>query len=149
MKLKQRNDIDTAVCEARDLFQLALRHFIFWCNQLTETEYASVNWAIISLDNDVSPRRQVILLTNASILLIWVFVTNFNETMLAIKTFSLRKMHFKMPSSKLWLVGLACRRCSNYIFILNLTPAFNGRSEDNCKRIQETSKFWDLVRLIL
>ena len=45
--------------------------------------------------------------------------------------------------------SIACRRCSNYIFILNLTPGFNGLSEDNCTRIQETFKFWDLVRLIL
>ena len=45
--------------------------------------------------------------------------------------------------------SIACRRCSNYIFILNLTPGFNGLSEDNCKRIQETFKFWDLVWLIL
>ena len=45
--------------------------------------------------------------------------------------------------------SIACRRCSNYIFILNLTPGFNGLSEDNCKRIQETFKLWDLVRLIL
>ena len=29
----------------------------------------------------------------------------------------------------------------NYIFILNLTPGFNGFSKDNCKRIQETFKF--------
>ena len=43
----------------------------------------------------------------------------------------------------------ACRRCSNYIFILNLIPGFNGLSEDNSKRIQQTFKFWDLVRLIL
>ena len=35
------------------------------------------------------------------------------------------------------------------VIILNLTPGFNGLSEDNCKRIQETFKFWDLVRLIL
>ena len=33
-----------------------------------------------------------------------------------------------------------CRRCSNYIFILNLTPGFSGLSEDNCARIQETFK---------
>ena len=45
--------------------------------------------------------------------------------------------------------SIACRRCSNYIFILNLTPGFNGLSEDNCMKIQETFKFWDLVRLIL
>ena len=44
---------------------------------------------------------------------------------------------------------IACRHCSNYIFILNLTPGFNGLSEDNCTRIQETFKLWDLVWLIL
>ena len=43
---------------------------------------------------------------------------------------------------------VGCRRCSNYIFILNLTPGFNGLSDDNCKRIQETFKFWDLMQLI-
>ena len=32
----------------------------------------------------------------------------------------------------------------------NLTPGFNGLSEDKCKRIQDTLKFWDLVvRFIL
>ena len=45
--------------------------------------------------------------------------------------------------------SIACRRCSKYIFILNLTPGFNGLSDDNCKRIQETFKFWDLVELML
>ena len=35
------------------------------------------------------------------------------------------------------------------IFTLNLTPGFNGLSEDNCKGMQETFKFGDLVRLIL
>ena len=34
------------------------------------------------------------------------------------------------------------------IFILNLTPGSNGLSEGNCKRIQETFKFLDLVWLI-
>ena len=42
-----------------------------------------------------------------------------------------------------------CRRCSNYIFILNLTPGFSGSGKDHCKTRQEKSKFWDLVRLIL
>ena len=35
------------------------------------------------------------------------------------------------------------------MFILNLTPGFNGLSEDKCKRIQETFKLGDLVRFIL
>ena len=39
--------------------------------------------------------------------------------------------------------------CSNYIFILDLTPGFNRLRKDNCKTRQETFKFWDLVPLIL
>ena len=45
--------------------------------------------------------------------------------------------------------SIACRRCSNYIFILDLTPSFNGLGKDNYKMRRETCKFWELVRLIL
>ena len=45
--------------------------------------------------------------------------------------------------------SIACRRCSNYIFILDLTPSFNGLGKDNCKTRPEIFKFWDLVCLIL
>ena len=45
--------------------------------------------------------------------------------------------------------SIACRRCSNYIFILNLTPGFNGLGKDTFKVRREAFKFWDLVRLIL
>ena len=43
----------------------------------------------------------------------------------------------------------ACRRCSNYIFVLNLTHGFNELGKDNYKMRREAFKFWDLVRLIL
>ena len=39
--------------------------------------------------------------------------------------------------------------CSNYIFILNLTPGFNGKGKDNSKTRWETFKLWDLVHLTL
>ena len=42
-----------------------------------------------------------------------------------------------------------CRRCSNYIFIPDLTPGFNRLRKYNCKMRQGTFKFCDLVRLIL
>ena len=45
--------------------------------------------------------------------------------------------------------SIACRRCSNYIFILDVTPGFNGLGKDNWKMRQETFKFWNLVLLIL
>ena len=45
--------------------------------------------------------------------------------------------------------SIACRRCSNYIFILNLTPGFNGLGKDNNKMRREAFKFWGLVFLIL
>ena len=40
---------------------------------------------------------------------------------------------------------IACRRCSGYIFILDLTPGFNGLGKGNCKTRRKTFKFWDLV----
>ena len=45
--------------------------------------------------------------------------------------------------------GIACRRCSNCIFIINLTPGFNIMGKDNCKTRPETFMFGDWVRLIL
>ena len=47
------------------------------------------------------------------------------------------------------VVGIACRRCSNYIFILNLTPGFIGLGKDNCKTRREAARFGDLVHPIL
>ena len=45
--------------------------------------------------------------------------------------------------------SIACRPCSNYIFILDLTPGFKGLGKDDFKTGWESFKFWDLVRLIL
>ena len=43
--------------------------------------------------------------------------------------------------------SIACRCCSNYIFILYLAPGFNRLGKDKCKTRRESFKFWDLVRL--
>ena len=43
----------------------------------------------------------------------------------------------------------SCRRYSNYIFILDLTPGFIGLGKDNCKTRRESFKFGYLMRLIL
>ena len=42
----------------------------------------------------------------------------------------------------------ACRRCSNYIFIPDLTSGFNELGEDNCKTRRGTFKFWDLCLIL-
>ena len=44
--------------------------------------------------------------------------------------------------------SIACRRCSNYIFIFELTPRFNRLHKDNCKTRRETFEFWDFVSYI-
>ena len=36
---------------------------------------------------------------------------------------------------------IACRGCPNYIFILDLTPGFNGLDKDKCKTKRETLNF--------
>ena len=45
--------------------------------------------------------------------------------------------------------SIICRRCSNHIFILDLTPGFNGLDKDNCKTRRETFKFWELMRYVI
>ena len=95
---------------------------------------------IIGSDNGLSPgRRQTIIWTNAGILLIGPLGTNFSEILIAIQTFTFKKMHLKMSSAKWRLFCLGLNE---------LTPGFNRLIEDNCKRIQETFTFWELVRLI-
>ena len=59
------------------------------------------NLTIIVSDNGLSPgRRQVIVWTNAGILLIGPLGTNFSEILIEIHTFSFKKMHLKMSSAK-------------------------------------------------
>ena len=53
-----------------------------------------------------------------------------------------RQLHWRLLRCS-W--NIACQRCSNYIFILNLTPGLNGLGKDNYKMRQEAFKFWDLV----
>ena len=56
---------------------------------------------IIGSDNGLSPgQRQAIVWTNAGILLIGPLWTNFSEILIAIHTFSFKKMHLKMSSGK-------------------------------------------------
>ena len=55
----------------------------------------------IGSDNGLSPdRRQAIIRTNARILLIWPLGTYFSEILTGIQTFSFKKMHLKMSSTK-------------------------------------------------
>ena len=56
---------------------------------------------IIGSDNGLSPeRRQAIIWTNAGMLLIGPLGTNFNEILIEIQTFSLKKIYLKMSSAK-------------------------------------------------
>ena len=59
------------------------------------------NLTIIGPDDGLSPgRRQAIIWTNAGILLIGPWGTNFSEILFGIQTFSFKKIHLKMSSAK-------------------------------------------------
>ena len=59
------------------------------------------------------------------------------------------------PTTSCWSArcswSITCRRCSNYIFILDITPGFNGLGKDNYKTKRESFKlkFCDLVCITL
>ena len=79
-----------------------------WVNSLRLSKLT-----IIGSDNGLSPgRRQVIIWTNAGILLIWTLGTNFSEILGEIHSFSFPEMHLKMSSAKLRQFGLGLNELS-------------------------------------
>ena len=70
--------------------------------------YMSVSkLTIIGWDNDLSPRRhQAVISTNAAILLIGTYGTNFSEILIKIYLFSFMKMHLEVLSGKWRPFGL-------------------------------------------
>ena len=87
---------------------------------------------MIGSDNGLSPgRRQAIIWTNAGILLIGSWGTNFSEILVAIQTFSFKKIRLKMSSGKCrpLYVGLEVATpvnlCGcNYSFKLDICPDY-------------------------
>ena len=84
-----------------------------WVNSLTHwgrvTHICVGKLIIIGSDNGLSPgRRQAIIWTNAGIWLMRPLGTKFSEILIAIHTFSFKKMHLKMSSAKwrLFCLGL-------------------------------------------
>ena len=77
---------------------------LIWLTHWGRVTHICVNkLTSIGSDNGLSPgRRQVIIWTNAGILLIGALGTNFNEILIETPSFSLRKTHLKMLSGKWW-----------------------------------------------
>ena len=75
--------------------------------------YASVTYATIDSDNDLSPIWcKAIISTNTGILLIGPFGTNFSEIFIKIYTFSFKKMHLKLSSGN-WRPFCLCLNVLN------------------------------------
>ena len=76
-----------------------------WFMELTHwgrvTHICVSKLTIIGSDNGLSPdRRKAVIWTNAGLLLIGPWGTNFNEIFIEILTFSCKKMHLKVFSAK-------------------------------------------------
>ena len=77
---------------------LHISHLTHWGRV---THICTGKLTIIGSDNGLSPERcQAIIWTNAGILLIGPLGTNFNEILIEIQTFSLKKIRLKMSSAK-------------------------------------------------
>ena len=99
-------------------------HLSYMCFGLTHwgrvTHICVSKLTIIGSDNGLPPdRRQAIIWTNAGLMLIGPFGTNFGEILIEILTFSFKKMRLKVSSAKrrpfcLGLNVLICVFCSNF-----------------------------------
>ena len=80
----------------------------------------------IGSDNGLSPgRRQVIIWTNAGILLIEPLETNFSEILIRIPAFSFKKMHLKMSSAN-WRPFFLGLNVLNFffMFLFQMRPSY-------------------------
>ena len=82
------------------------------------------NLTIMASDNGLSPdRRQVITWTNAGISLIGPLVTNFNDILIKIITFSFKKMRLKGSSAKRRPFYLGFNVLSSLLWPAVMTPS--------------------------
>ena len=89
-----------SICLSCQYFSILILHM--WLTHWGRVTHISVdNLAFIGSDNGLSPgRRQAIIWTNAGILLIGPWGTNFSELLIGIHTFSFKKIPLKMLSVK-------------------------------------------------
>ena len=83
----------TALTVYRDCLYQESQHLCFW---VRVTHICVGNLTIVGSDNGLSPVwRQAIFWTNAGIYLIGILQTCFSEILIAIQTFSFKRMHLK------------------------------------------------------
>ena len=83
------------------------------------------NLTIIGSDNGLSPgRRQAITWTNVGILLIGPLGTNYSEMLIEIRTFSFKKIHFKMSSGKWRPFCLGLNVLKDILHHRSMTPKY-------------------------
>ena len=108
---------------------------------------------IIGSDNGLSPeRRQVIIWTNAGMLLIGPLGTNFSEILIKIQTFSLKKIRLKMSSAKCcsFRLGLSVlMECTGKVVIRchNLFMAHQVASQMNVPSLVAVISFCNFITL--
>ena len=101
--------------------------------------YPSVNYATIGSDNGLSPGQcQVIIWTNAGILLIGPLGTNFGEILIEIHTFSFKKMHLKISSAK-WRPF-----CLGLNVLTYLQKSSNDENPEDWEQAEKTQRTQDI-----
>ena len=130
----------------------AIYHWSLLVNYLSQISFKSPRamsqWVDIQIKWDFRPLSSLVVGLPAEIQPTWLC-----ERQLGLPS----KLYYKTPWYAIKLLitlikcswSIACRRCSNYIFILDLKTGFNGLGKDNCKTRRESFKFCDLVCLIL
>ena len=103
------------------------------CRTVNLDEYMPYNGLLPS-------QCQVIIWSNARILLIGTVGTNFNEILIKSRIFSFKKMHLKMPSEKWWPICLGLYVLMLLLLAVKLCCLFNhyGNSSHH-------SYIWELI----
>ena len=112
-------------------------HGLTQCGRVTHICVS--NLTIIGSDNGLSPgRRQAIISNNDGILLIWTLGINFREILSEIHTFSFKKMHLKMLSTKWRQLSLGLNELNgNRPLMINCIHCFLGCNYSSMPWLQQ------------
>ena len=97
----------------------------------------------------VSTPSRWLLAMNLANAMRWLFLSNMSSWLLNWCSLTTDLKNLALGEFCKLAFQFCCRRCSNYIIIIDLTSGFKGFGKDSRKTVRESFKCWDLVRLIL
>ena len=123
-------------------FKRLLQYTVWWVNQSRQTSNS-----LAKAGQKIEKHSFIqMIIRNTPIILLWLCSLYHVRPILKllsklVNIFAVMFLTFEKIYSQTSNIRRICRRCSNYIYILDSSPDFNGFGRNNCNTRRETFKF--------